>query len=41
MVEVEPVQLAANHLTASDLSLALSNQNLGTPSGTEKIGDRE
>ena len=41
MVDVEPVQLAANHLTASDLSLALSNQNLVTPSGTEKIGDRE
>src|ERR1700733_410613 len=41
MVDVEPVQLTANHLTASDLSLALSNQNLVTPSGTEKIGDRE
>src|SRR5260370_42040599 len=41
MVDVEPVQLAANHLTASDLSLALRNQNLVTPSGTEKIGDRE
>jgi multidrug efflux pump subunit AcrB len=41
MVDVEPVQLAANHLTASDLSLALSNQNLVTPSGTEKMGDRE
>jgi CzcA family heavy metal efflux pump len=41
MVDVEPVQLAANHLTASDLSLALSNQNLVTPSGTQKIGDRE
>ena len=41
MVDVEPLQLAANHLTASDLSLALSNQNLVTPSGTEKIGDRE
>jgi multidrug efflux pump subunit AcrB len=41
MVDVEPVQLAANHLTASDLSLALSKQNLVTPSGTEKIGDRE
>jgi len=41
MVDVEPVQLAANHLTASDLSLALSNQNLVTPSGTAKIGDRE
>jgi multidrug efflux pump subunit AcrB len=41
MVDVEPVQLVANHLTASDLSLALSNQNLVTPSGTEKMGDRE
>jgi multidrug efflux pump subunit AcrB len=41
MVDVEPVQLAANHLAASDLSLALSNQNLVTPSGTEKMGDRE
>ncbi len=41
MVDVEPLQLAANHLTASDLSAALNNQNLVTPSGTEKIGDRE
>ena len=41
MVDVEPVELAANHLTASDLSAALNNQNLVTPSGTEKMGDRE
>src|SRR6266481_72243 len=41
MVDLEPGQLAANHLTASDLSLALSKQNLVTPSGTQKIGDRE
>jgi CzcA family heavy metal efflux pump len=41
MVDVEPVQLAANHLTASDLSAALNSQNLVTPSGTEKMGDRE
>jgi multidrug efflux pump subunit AcrB len=41
MVDVEPVQLAANHLTASDLSAALNNQNLVTPSGTAKMGDRE
>jgi multidrug efflux pump subunit AcrB len=40
MVDVEPIQLLANHLTASDLSLALNNQNLVTPSGTEKMGDR-
>ncbi len=41
MVDVEPTQLAANHLTATDLSTALSNQNVVLPSGTEKIGDRE
>ena len=41
MVDVAPQQLEANHLTASDLSAALNNQNLVTPSGTEKIGDRE
>jgi CzcA family heavy metal efflux pump len=41
MVDVDPVQLAANHLTASDLSAALNNQNLVTPSGTQKMGDRE
>jgi multidrug efflux pump subunit AcrB len=41
MVDVEPLQLAANRLTASDLSAALNNQNLVTPSGTEKMGDRE
>jgi CzcA family heavy metal efflux pump len=41
MVDVEPGQLAANHLSASDISSALANQNLVTPSGTEKIGDRE
>jgi CzcA family heavy metal efflux pump len=41
MADVEPGQLAANHLTAEDISAALNNQNLVTPSGTEKIGDRE
>ena len=41
MVDLDPVQLAANHLTASDVSAALNNQNLVTPSGTEKMGDRE
>src|ERR1700751_1237935 len=41
MVDLEPVQLAANHMTASDISAALANQNLGTPSGTQKMGDRE
>ncbi len=41
MVDADPLALGANHLTASDLSLALANQNLVTPSGTQKIGDRE
>jgi CzcA family heavy metal efflux pump len=41
MVDVEPGQLTANHLTAEDISAALNNQNLVTPSGTQKIGDRE
>ncbi len=41
MIDLEPTELAANHLTASDISLALNNQNLVTPSGTQKIGDRE
>jgi CzcA family heavy metal efflux pump len=41
MVDLEPGQLAANQLTSEDISAALNNQNLVTPSGTEKIGDRE
>jgi multidrug efflux pump subunit AcrB len=41
MVDLEPGQLAANHLSASDISSALANQNLVTPPGTEKIGNRE
>ena len=41
MVDLEPLQLAANHLTAADISAALNNQNLVTPSGTAKMGDRE
>src|ERR1700759_2783611 len=41
MVDLEPGQLTENHLTSEDISSALNNQNLVTPSGTEKIGDRE
>ena len=41
MVDLDPTQLAAYHLTASDVSAALGRQNLIAPSGTEKIGDRE
>ena len=40
-VDVEPLQLAAYHLTNSDVSAAINNQNFVAPSGTEKIGDRE
>src|ERR1700719_644817 len=41
MVDAEPEQLAAKHLTVADISSALGNQNLILPTGTEKIGDRE
>jgi CzcA family heavy metal efflux pump len=41
MVDAEPEQLAANHLSVSDISTALANQNLILPTGTQKIGDRE
>jgi CzcA family heavy metal efflux pump len=41
MVDAAPEQLAAKHLTVSDISAALSNQNIILGSGTEKIGDRE
>src|SRR5689334_227631 len=41
MVDADPLRLAAYHLTNSDLSAALNNQNLVSPSGTEKIGNRE
>jgi len=41
MVDVEHTQLAAHHLTGSDVSAALNEQNLIMLSGTEKIGDRE
>jgi len=41
MVDAEPEQLAAKHLTVADISSALSNQNLILPTGTQKIGDRE
>src|SRR6202030_1159813 len=41
MVDAEPEQLAAKHLTVADISSALANQNLILPTGTQKIGDRE
>ncbi|MDQ1471798.1 MAG: hypothetical protein QOJ99_3278 [Bryobacterales bacterium] len=41
MVDAEPEQMFAKHLSVSDLSAALNNQNVILPSGTQKIGDRE
>jgi CzcA family heavy metal efflux pump len=41
MVDAEPEQLAARHLSVADISAALGNQNLILPTGTQKMGDRE
>ncbi len=41
MVDLDPQALYANHLSATDISNALSSQNLILPAGTAKVGDRE
>jgi CzcA family heavy metal efflux pump len=41
MVDLDPDALYANHLSATDISNALNNQNLILPAGTAKVGDRE
>jgi len=41
MVDLDPNALYANHLSATDISNALSLQNLILPAGTAKVGDRE
>jgi multidrug efflux pump subunit AcrB len=41
MVDLNPDQLYAKGLSASDVSVALGNQNLIFPAGTAKIGDRD
>ena len=41
MVDADPNLLYAKHLSASDLSLALGQQNLILPAGTSRLGDRE
>ena len=41
MVDLDPSQLYAKGLSATDVSNALSAQNLILPAGTAKIGDRE
>src|SRR4029079_13985646 len=41
MVDLNPDQMYAKGLTATDVSTALGNQSLILPAGTAKIGDRD
>ena len=41
MVDLDPGQLYARHLSPQDISAVLNQQNLILPTGTAKIGDRE
>ncbi len=41
MVDTEPQLLFAHHLSATDVSTAISQQNLILPAGTARMGDRE
>ncbi len=41
MVDTDPNLLYARHLSANDVSAAISQQNLILPAGTERMGDRE
>ncbi len=41
MVDLDPEQLMAKALSASDISVALGNQNLIFPAGNAKIGDKD
>jgi len=41
MVDLDPDQLYARHLSPQDISAALNQQNLILPTGTAKIGNRE
>ena len=41
MVDTDPDLLYARHLSASDVSTAISQQNLLLPAGTARMGDRE
>jgi multidrug efflux pump subunit AcrB len=41
MVDIDPNQLYAKHLSPADISNTLNQQNLILPTGTAKIGDRE
>ncbi len=41
MVDTDPNAMYARHLSATDVSLALNQQNLILPAGTARMGDRE
>jgi multidrug efflux pump subunit AcrB len=41
MVDTDPNLLFAHHLSATDVSLAISQQNLILPAGTARMGDKE
>ncbi|HEY4354269.1 MAG TPA: efflux RND transporter permease subunit [Acidobacteriaceae bacterium] len=41
MVDTDPNLLYAHHLSASDVSVAINQQNLILPAGTARMGDRE
>jgi len=41
MVDTDPNAMYARHLSATDISLALNQQNLILPAGTARVGDRE
>ena len=41
MVDINPDALYANHLSATDISNAINDQNLIIPAGSAKVGDRE
>jgi len=41
MVDTDPNLLFARHLSATDVSTAISQQNVILPAGTERMGDRE
>ena len=41
MVDADPNLLYAKHLSATDVSTAIAQQNLILPAGTARLGDRE
>ena len=41
MVDTDPNLMYAKHLSATDVSLAINQQNLILPAGTARLGDRE